>query len=114
MFNTLKEAHSAKFKLQILAWSQNWCAGIGAGSTWTMMQLLAKVDLEYMHLKNLSQWQTSNPDNQIVALQAKVNCISKMVNNFKTYDTTLTILGLLWLIVGYATMSRAILPTTPE
>jgi len=29
-------------------------------------------------------------------------------------DMTLTFLGLLQLIVGYATMSRAILPTTPE
>ena len=53
-----------------------------------MMQLLTKVDLEYSCLnKNLSQWQNSNPDNQIVALQAKVDHLSKTVYDFKTCDT---------------------------
>jgi len=60
MFNSLKETHSEEFRLQILTWSQNWCTGIREGSTWMVMQLLAKIDLEYTHLKNLGQWQISN------------------------------------------------------
>ena len=52
-YNTLKEAHSEEFQLQILTWSQNWRASMGEGTSWTIMQLLAKVDLEYTQLKNL-------------------------------------------------------------
>ena len=51
-----------------------------------MLQLLAKVDLEYTQLRNLGQWQSSSPDNQIVALQAKVDWLSKTVNDFHTRD----------------------------
>ena len=51
-----------------------------------MMQLLTKVDLEYIRLRNLGQWQSSNPNNQIVALQAKVDRLSKTVNDFHTHD----------------------------
>ena len=71
-------------RIQILTWSQNWRTGTGEGSTWTMMQLLAKVNLEYTWLKNIGQWQNSNPNNQIVALQVKVNHLSKTVYDFKT------------------------------
>ena len=46
-YNALKEAHSEEFRLQILTWSRNWRAGMGEGANWTIMQLLAKVDLEY-------------------------------------------------------------------
>jgi len=53
-----------------------------------MMQLLAKVDLKHTCLKNLGQWQNSNPDNQIAVLQAKVDHLSKIVYNFKTHDNT--------------------------
>ena len=61
MFNMLKEAHSEEFRLQMLTWSRNWHAGTGEESTWMMMQPLAKVDLEYKRLRNLGQWQSSNP-----------------------------------------------------
>ena len=63
MFNMLTEAHLEEFRLQILTWSHNWHAGIREGSTWMMVQLLAKVDLEYTRLKNLGRWQSSNPSN---------------------------------------------------
>jgi len=41
-----------------------------------------------MQLKNLGKWQSSNPDNQFVALQAKVDILSKTIYDFKTCDNT--------------------------
>ena len=58
------------------------------------MQLLAKVDLKYTQLKNLGQWQTHDPDSQVIVLQAKVDdTLTKSINQFKINKVRLVQLG---------------------
>jgi len=56
----------------MMDWSKNWRKQTGEGHEWTMMQYLAKVDLEYSRLLNLNQWKTNNPNSTIVALRAEI------------------------------------------
>jgi hypothetical protein len=51
----------------------NWRKQSGVGHDWTMLQLLAKVDLEYLHLVNLNQWKMNDPNSNIVALCAEIS-----------------------------------------
>jgi hypothetical protein len=61
-----------KFHLQIMDWSKNWRKQTGEGHDWTMMQFLAKVNLEYTRLLHLNQWKTNDPNSTIVALKAEL------------------------------------------
>ena len=79
----MKDAHSEEFQLQILTWSRKWCASMGEGASWTIMQLLAKVDWEYTCLKNLGQWKSNDPDSQVIALQAKVDTLTRTISHFR-------------------------------
>jgi len=67
----LEEAYTEKFWLQMMGWSENWRKQTGEGHDWTMMQYLAKVDLEYSWLLNLNHWKTNDPNSTIVALRAE-------------------------------------------
>jgi hypothetical protein len=69
----LEEAFTEKFRLQIMEWSKNWRKQSGEGHDWSMMQFLAKVDLEYTRLVNLNQWKTNDPNSTIVALRAEIS-----------------------------------------
>jgi hypothetical protein len=69
----LEESYTEKFRLQIMDWSKNWRKQTGEGHDWTMMQFLAKVDLEYSRLLNLNQWKTNDPNSTIVALRAELS-----------------------------------------
>jgi hypothetical protein len=51
----LEESFTEKFRLQVMEWSKNWRKQNGEGHDWTMMQFLAKVDLEYSRLLHLNQ-----------------------------------------------------------
>jgi hypothetical protein len=68
----LEEAFTEKFRLQIMDWSKYWRKQTGEGHDWTMMQFLAKVDLEYACLLNLNQWKTHDPNSTIVALRTEI------------------------------------------
>ena len=69
---SLEEAYTEKFWLQMMDWSKNWRKQTGEGHDWTMMQYLAKVDLEYSRLLNLNQWKMNDPNSTIVALHAEI------------------------------------------
>jgi len=69
----LEEAFTEKFRLQMIEWSKNWQKQSGEGHDWTMMQFLAKVDLEYTRLVNLNQWKTNDPSSTIIALRAEIS-----------------------------------------
>ena len=69
----LEEAFTEKFRLQMIEWSKNWRKQSGEGHDWTMMQCLAKVDLEYSRLVNLNQWKTNDPSSTIIALRAEIS-----------------------------------------
>jgi hypothetical protein len=69
---SLEEAYTEKFRLQMMDWSKNWRKQTGEGHDWAMMQYLAKVDPEYSRLLNLNQWKTNDPNSTIVALRAKI------------------------------------------
>jgi len=84
IYTALKKANTEEFRLQIIDWYRNWRQGAGAGSQWTMMQLLAKVDLEYTRLLELGQWETNDPNSTVVALLSKVNDLEKSVATWKT------------------------------
>jgi hypothetical protein len=69
----LEESYAEKFRLQIMDWSKNWRKQAGEGHDWTMMQFLAKVDLEYTCLLHLNQWKTNDPNSTIFALRAELS-----------------------------------------
>jgi hypothetical protein len=69
----LEEAFTEKFRLQMIEWSKNWQKQSGEGHDWTMIQFLAKVDLEYTRLVNLNQWKTNDPNSTIIALHAEIS-----------------------------------------
>ena len=68
----MEEAVTEKFSLQNMDWSKNWRKQTGEGHDWTIMQFLAKVDLEYAHLLNLNQWKSNDTNSMIVTLHAEI------------------------------------------
>jgi hypothetical protein len=69
----LEESYTEKFRLQIMDWSKNWRKQTGEGHDWTMMQFLAKVDLEYTCLLHLNQGKTNDHNSTIIALRAELS-----------------------------------------
>lgn len=75
LMSALEEAHSERFRLQIIEWNKNWRKQSGEGSNWTILQFLAKADSEYTRLLDLGQWKTQDPNSSIIALQAELQAM---------------------------------------
>jgi len=54
---------------------QEWHTGKGEGATLTILQLLAKADLEYKQFSQLGQWETKNKSSDLLGLQAKFDVL---------------------------------------
>jgi hypothetical protein len=75
IFSALKEVEQDKFKLVVMKLYEGWRTSQGEGANITVIQLIARADSKYKHLKMLNQWKTKNKASELLGLQAKFDVI---------------------------------------
>jgi hypothetical protein len=68
--------------VQILEWAKKWRKHHGEGAAWSVMQFLANVGMEFERVKQLDQWKITDPNSNIIALQAQLRDMELMLKTF--------------------------------